>query len=47
MEKNQERFAKVFGERIVISDGPMLRGLDDYMIWMNKVFRTGIAHGTL
>jgi hypothetical protein len=27
----------------------MLRGLDDYKMWMNKVFqvRTGIAHGTL
>jgi hypothetical protein len=32
MENNQKIFAKVFGERIMISDGLLLKGLDDYMI---------------
>ncbi len=36
----------MFGERIMISDGSLLKGLDDYMIWMNMLFKTRIAHGT-
>jgi len=36
-----------FVEPEVGKKGAMLRGLDDYMVWMNKASRIGTNHGTL
>jgi hypothetical protein len=40
-------FSKDFKDGIQNIKGVMLKGWDDYMIWMNRAFRTRIAHGTL